>query len=77
MHESLNKDTQEGMFLALRSASTSIIAEERPDSWVCGLARVHLHYIRAVLTLQKALVHVGHIPQVGPGAQNHPLFLVL
>lgn len=77
MHESLHKDTQEGVFLVRRSASTSVIAEESPDSLACGLARVRLHYIRAVLTIQKALVHLDHTPQIGPGAHNHPLSLVL
>jgi hypothetical protein len=77
VHESLDKDTQEGVFFVLRSASTSVIAEEWPDSLVCGLARVRLHYIRAALTLQKALVHVNHTPQVGPGAHKLLLFLVL
>lgn len=77
MHESLNKDTHEGVFPILRSASTSAISEGSPDSQVCGLARLCLSDIRAELTLQMALVQVDHTLQVGPGAQYHPVFLVL
>lgn len=77
MHESLSKDTPEGVFPVLRSASTSAISEGSPDSQVCDLARLHLNDIRAELTFQMALVLVDHILQVGPGAQYQPVFLVL